>query len=71
MAGHSVAEFQFGSETRAKHARLCFFAPDTSVVGPAGFSKISDAYEKSDKLADALAVRALAVRRKRRKDRTK
>jgi hypothetical protein len=50
-----------------EHARLCSFAHDTSVAGLAGFSKISDAYEKSDALAESLAVWTLSTVRKRRK----
>jgi hypothetical protein len=65
-----VEESRFGSETRETRASL-FFAPDTSVAGLAGFSKISDAYEKSDGLAESFAVRPVSAAGKRLKVYTK
>jgi hypothetical protein len=65
-----VEEFRFGSEARETRASLSF-APETSVAGLAGFSKISDAYEKSDGLAESLLVWALSAVGKGRKGYTK
>jgi hypothetical protein len=70
MDAQYAVGFRSGSETRETRASL-FFAPDTSVAGLAGFSKISDAYEKSDGLAESFAVWALFAGTKRRKGCTK